>query len=145
MAVDIAGYHEELFQEVHGLADADGRFAEDAFFEVFTGALTDSGEIEATDRVYYMSPRGIRVDGYGGDPVCSDGVLSLIISDFSQSQDITTLTATDMNATFRRLSNFLERTWMRHFATASRNRLRYLALLTSSRHAGPLYPGCDCF
>ena len=110
MAVDIAGYHEELFQEVHGLADADGRFAEDAFFEVFTGALTDSGEIEAADRVYYTSPRGIRVDGYGGDPVASDGVLSLIISDFSQSQEIATLTATDMNATFRRLSNFLERT-----------------------------------
>ena len=110
MAVDIAGYHEELFQEVHSLADADGRFAEDAFFEVFTGALTDSGEIEAADRVYYTSPRGIRVDGYGGDPVASDGVLSLIISDFSQSQEIATLTATDMNATFRRLSNFLERT-----------------------------------
>ena len=110
MAVDIAGYHEELFQEVHGLADADGRFAEDAFFEVFTGALTDSGEIEAADRVYYTSPRGIRVDGYGGDPVASDGVLSLIISDFSQSQEIATLTATEMNATFRRLSNFLERT-----------------------------------
>ena len=56
-----------------------------------------------------MAPRGIRVDGYGGDPAASDGVLSLIIADFNQTQEITTLTATDMNATFRRLSNFLER------------------------------------
>ena len=31
MAVDIAEFHEELFQEIHGLADADGRFVEDAF------------------------------------------------------------------------------------------------------------------
>ena len=109
MAVDIAEYHEELFQEIHGLADADGRFVEDAFFEVFTAALTDAGEIETADRVHHIAPRGIRVDGYGGDPAASDGVLSLIIADFNQSQEVATLTATDMNATFRRLSNFLER------------------------------------
>ena len=109
MAVEIAEYHEELFQEIHGLADADGRFVEDAFFEVFTAALTDAGEIETADRVHHIAPRGIRVDGYGGDPAVSDGVLSLIIADFNQTQEIATLTATDMNATFRRLSNFLER------------------------------------
>ena len=27
MAIDIAEYHEELFQEIHSLADAEGRFA----------------------------------------------------------------------------------------------------------------------
>ena len=109
MAIDIAEYHEELFQEIHGVADADGRFVEDAFFEVFTGALTDAGEIETADRVHHVSPRGIRVDGYGGDPLASDGVLSLIIADFNQAQEVATLTATDMNAIFRRLFNFLER------------------------------------
>ena len=109
MAIDIAEYHEELFQEIHGVADADGRFVEDAFFEVFTGALTDAGEIETADRVHHVSPRGIRVDGYGGDPLASDGVLSLIIADFNQAQEVATLTATNMNAIFRRLFNFLER------------------------------------
>ena len=110
MAVDIAEFHEELFQEIHGLADADGRFVEDAFFEVFTAALTDAGEIETADRIHHTAPRGrIRVDGYGGDPSASDGVLSLIITDFNQTQEIATLTAVDMTATFRRLSNFLER------------------------------------
>ena len=82
---------------------------EDAFFDVFTAALTDAGEIETADRIHHIAPRGIRVDGYGGDPAASDGVLSLIISDFNQTQEVATLTATDMNATFRRLSNFLER------------------------------------
>ena len=110
MAVDIAEFHEELFQEIHGLADADGRFVEDAFFEVFTAALTDAGDIETADRIHHTAPRGgIRVDGYGGDPSASDGVLSLIITDFNQTQEIATLTAVDMTATFRRLSNFLER------------------------------------
>ena len=109
MAIDIAEYHEELFQEVHSRADAEGRFVEDAFFDVLTESLIDAGEIETADRVHYVSPRGIRVDGYGGDPVTSDSVLSLIITDFSQSEEVATLTATNMNATFNRLSNFLGR------------------------------------
>ena len=109
MAIEIDEYHEQLFQEIHGLADADGRFVEDAFFEVLTGSLIDAGEIDTADRVHHVAPRGIRVDGYGGDPVSSDGVLSLIIANFSQTKQIATLTATEMNATFKRLSNFLER------------------------------------
>ncbi|MYC30722.1 MAG: AIPR family protein [Chloroflexi bacterium] len=109
MAIDIAEYHEELFQEVHSRADAEGRFVEDAFFDVLTESLIDAGEIETADRVHYVSPRGVRVDGYGGDPITSDSVLSLIITDFSQSEEVVTLTATNMNATFNRLSNFLGR------------------------------------
>ena len=109
MTIDVAEYHEELFQEVHSRADAEGRFAEDAFFDVLTEALIDAGEIETADRVHHISPRGIRVDGYGGDPVNSDAVLSLIITDFSQSHEVETLTASNMTATFKRLSNFLDR------------------------------------
>ena len=109
MAIDIAEYHEELFQEVHSRADAEGRFVENAFFDVLTESLIDAGEIETADWVHYVSPRGIRVDGYGGDPVNSDSVLSLIVTEFSQSQEIATLTATNMNAIFKRLSNFLDR------------------------------------
>ena len=109
MTIDIAEYHEELFQEIHSRADAEGRFAEDAFFDVVTEALIDAGEIETADRVHHVSPRGIRVDGYGGDPVNSDAVLSLIITDFSQTPEVATLTATNMNATFKRLANFLDR------------------------------------
>ena len=109
MTMDIAEYHEELFQEIHSRADAEGRFAEDAFFEVLSESLIDAGEIETADRVHHVSPRGIRVDGYGGDPLNSDGVLSLIITDFNQSHAVSTLTATSLNATFRRLFNFLDR------------------------------------
>ena len=109
MTIDITEFHEELFQEIHSFADAEGRFAEDAFFDVLTTSLIDAGEIETADRAHHVSPRGIRVDGYGGDPVNSDAVLSLIITDFSQSHDVATLTATNMDATFKRLSNFLDR------------------------------------
>ena len=109
MTIDIAEYHEELFQEIHSRADADGRYVEDAFFDVLTESLVDAGEIETADRVHHVSPRGIRVDGYGGDPVNSDAVLSLIITDFNKSHEVATLTATNLNAIFKRLFNFLDR------------------------------------
>ena len=109
MAINIGEYHEELFQEIHSRADAEGRFAEDAFFDVLSESLIDAGEMETADRVHHVSPRGIRVDGYGGDPVNSDAVLSLIITDFNQSHEVATLTATNLNATFKRLFNFLDR------------------------------------
>ena len=109
MAIEIAEYYEELFQEIHGIADADGRLVEDVFFEVYTDLLTTAGEIETADRVFYTSQRGMRVDGYGGDPAEADGILSLIISDFNQDPDIVTLIARDIESTFNRLLNFLRR------------------------------------
>jgi hypothetical protein len=109
MSTELEEFYKEFFQDIHGTADADGRYAEDAFFELFMSQLVDAGELETADRAPYASPRGVRVDGYGGDPVASDGTLSLIISDFHQSDQVSTLTASDMDAIFKRLSNFLAR------------------------------------
>ena len=109
MAIDVQEFHHELFQDVHAQADADGIYAEDAFFDVFTTMVMDAGDLDAADRAHYVSPRGLRVDGYGGDPLETDGVLSLIVADFNQDSTVATLTATDMDASFRRVSTFLER------------------------------------
>lgn len=107
MADDLQEFHQDFFQDVLGAADAEGRYAEDTFFDLFCEQLVEAGELETADRAQYISLRGVRVDGYGGDPSTSDGVLSLIIADFGQSAEIGTLTATDMDAIFKRLSNFL--------------------------------------
>jgi len=107
MTVELDEFYKEFFQDVHGTADAGGNYAEDAFFELFCEQLVEAGELETADRAPYAPPRGMRVDGYGGDPLSADGVLSLIIADFHQSSEISTLTATEMDAIFKRLSNFL--------------------------------------
>lgn len=109
MTDELLEFHQDFFQDVLGTADADGRYAEDSFFDLFCAQLTEAGELETADRAQYISQRGVRVDGYGGDPTDSEGVLSLIIADFNQSPEITTLTGTDMEAIFRRLSNFMDR------------------------------------
>ncbi len=111
MAITIDEFNRDLFQEMLAKADADGRFVEDVFFEKFCEYLTDAGELDTADRADYRGRpgSGIRVDGYGGDPIDSSGTLSLIIADFNQSHEVGRLTGTEMNAIFQRLSNFLQK------------------------------------
>lgn len=107
MTADLEEFHHELFQQIQRTADADGQYAEDAFFELFCEQIIEAGELETADRAHYVSARGIRIDGYGGDPVLSDGTLSLIIADFNQQPQVETLTGTDMEAVFKRGTAFL--------------------------------------
>lgn len=83
MANDLDDFHAEFFQDIHMAADVDGRFAADAFFDLFCTQLVEAGELESADRAEYVGTRGIRIDGYGGEPT-ADGTLSLIVSDFNQ-------------------------------------------------------------
>ena len=108
MGPDIAEFNQELFQDIMASADADGRYAEDAFFERFCEHLVDAGELETADRAQFLA-RGLRVDGYGGDPRSSEGVLSLIVADFNVSNEIGALGASEMDTIFRRLAAFLSK------------------------------------
>jgi hypothetical protein len=108
MPIDLAEFHQNFFQDVLASADSAGLWAEDAFFEKFCTYLIDAGELELADRAPYTPAKGgMRVDGYGGDPIACDGVLNVIIADFSQSPDVGSLSGTEMEAIFKRLTNFV--------------------------------------
>lgn len=110
MAIEIGDFYREFFQDILGTADSEGRHTEDAFFDLFCSQLVDAGELDTADRMQYLPAKGaLRVDGYGGDPLTTGGVLNLIIADFNQSMEVETLTATDMTAIFKRLFNFLSK------------------------------------
>ena len=97
-------------QDVVAESDANGQFMEDIFFQKFCEHLLEAGDLDSADRVAYQGPpgRGIRVDGYGGDPTDDNmDTFSLLISDFHQAAEIGRLTASELSAIFRRLSNFL--------------------------------------
>lgn len=110
MTVPLDEFYKEFFQDVIAAADVDGQYKEDAFFDQFCDQLVEAGELDSADRAAYVRPSGgLRVDGYGGDPLESEGVLTLIVLDFNQSPEIARLTGTDMEASFKRVSNFLEK------------------------------------
>lgn len=120
---DIESFHEDLFQEVVAWADADGVFKEDSFFDIVCDYLIEAGEFPEAERSYFHPDKsGIRVDGYCGDPLdnkdaagLNEGALGLIIIDLNQSQDIATLTNTDMNKAFKRLSKYIEKSLDKKF------------------------------
>lgn len=106
--MQVEEFAQELLQDVLAESDADGQFHEDVFFQKMCELLMDAGELESADRVPYRSPtKGIRVDGYGGDPADLSGTLDLIVLDFRASPSPGVLTKTEMDAIFRRVSNFL--------------------------------------
>lgn len=115
MSPDIGAFYEDFFQDIHSTAEADQQLAEDTFFDLFCRHLVESGEIDTADRAQYIGARGLRVDGYGGDPIETNGPFTLIIADFKQSNTISTLTATEMTAIFKRLENFLTKSTDRTF------------------------------
>ena len=106
MSDDIDKFYQDFFQDIRSSADADGDFLEASFVERFCDYLIDAGEFDTYDAGHYRAAKGMRVDGYAGDPVEEDGVLTLFISDFNQDTKVATLTKTDMTAIFRRLENF---------------------------------------
>jgi hypothetical protein len=107
----LEAFHNDFFQDILAGADAEQQFKEDQFFEVVSAELVEAGELDSADREYYSKKarkNDMRVDGYGGDPAGSDGVLTLIISDFQTDSKIISLTNTDMLKVFKRLRSFLE-------------------------------------
>ena len=109
-------FAEDFRQRVLVAADAEGQFREDAFFDIACEYLMESGDLDTADRVAYRHPsRGIRVDGYGGDPADAAGTLSLIGLDFSPLPNVGRLVGSQMDAIFQRMKRFviqaLRETW----------------------------------
>ena len=106
-------FYRDFRQEILGRADANEDFIESEFVEYVAEFLVDSGEVESFDYCQYKAERGIRVDGY--NLVEDDGVLNLFISDFRNSEELTSLTKTEISAAFRRLENFFSKSLRQEF------------------------------
>jgi len=104
----IKEFQHDLFQEILGGADARGKFLEEEFLSHFTDHLIDAGEFDTFDPAYYPPKRGMRVDGYAGDPEENDGILTLFVADFHTQEEAGTLTRTEAETFFRRLARFYE-------------------------------------
>ena len=114
-------YFRQLMAEVVAHAGAVGRFHEDAFFELITDELVELGEIDTADRSHHAA-RGLRVDGYAGDPA-EDGSLKIILCDFATDDPPLTLTKTDLDTVLKRgrsfVSHALQAEWRSLIAPSS--------------------------
>lgn len=111
--MDINEFHTEFYQDVLLAADASGTYVADAFFDLFTQHLVEAGEIDTADRSFFES-RGMRVDGYGGDPLDS-GTLTLIILESDLTPNVSNLTKSQMEPAFKRARTFIQQALKHEF------------------------------
>lgn len=108
---ELAEFHRELIADVQGEADVDGIYMAEAFFEKVGELLTEAGELDAADYAYFegrgLDRTTLQVDGYGGDPREAQGVLSLIICDFKDTNVPRAFHKADLESCCNRLLSFL--------------------------------------
>lgn len=114
---EFAVFNSRLCNDVAQDASGDSTQETDSFFYLMSERLEAVGEIETSERAFFDTTIGnktLRVDGSGGDPRDSDGVLSLIISDF-HGDELRTINAQDAKKTFGHLKNFILSAWKTDF------------------------------
>ena len=103
-------FNRQLLAEVHGDVRASGIFVQDVFFDRMAGRLAAAGELETHDRAAaegIFQGKSYKIDGYGGDPRESSGVLSVMICDFQEQDGVQKMNAADANQITTRLVNFV--------------------------------------
>ena len=106
----IAEFNLSLQADVLSSSSENGLSSVDAFFEYVASRLEDAGEIEMSERAAFEATLGakhLRVDGSGGDPRDCEGVLSMVVCDYRESEEPQTLNASDAKRLFGQLINFL--------------------------------------
>lgn len=106
MEQSIQEFFHDFRQELLSGAAAKGCFQLTEFMESFANELVETGFSEGFEPCHFRSPRrGLRVDGYWFD---EEGSLALFIADFDSRNDLESLTKTDVDAAFTRVSNFFQ-------------------------------------
>jgi hypothetical protein len=100
---------EEFFhdfrQELLAGAEANGTYQLERFMDIVSTELIETGFVEGFEHCPYKAPRGMRVDGYWFN---DEGALDLFVADFDCRRSLETLTKTDIEAAFKRVTNFFE-------------------------------------
>lgn len=108
---ELEEFHQSFIADIQGDADALGLYTQEAFFEKTGEILTEAGEIDQCDYAYFegKGKRGVllEVTGSGGDPLNTEGILSLIICDFRLAPEVRVTDAAYLKTQFKRLVEFL--------------------------------------
>lgn len=117
---DLEDFHHDFQNGVMRDADAGGALQNENFFELVADMLSEAGEIESGTWSHHVGEwkrkrpedtrivtRQIAVSGYGGDPKEAEGVLSLILTDFTYNESLRELGSPDIRDRFSKLVEFL--------------------------------------
>lgn len=107
---ELTDFHREFLAEVQGDADGQGFLTTEAFLEKMGDILDEAGELTSLTQCYLegsFSRKALQIDAYSWDPEDGDGVLSLVISDFSREAEPASVAKTEVNRLLSRLVQFV--------------------------------------
>ncbi|GAA6164011.1 AIPR family protein [Pelagimonas sp. KU-00592-HH] len=107
---DLSDFNSSLLEEVRQEANQGGVSEADAFFEWMASRLETEGEIATMDRAEFAgsnSGKTVRIDGIGGHPRESEGVLSVIVCNFLPDGGLHKMNNQEAKKYFGHLINFV--------------------------------------
>lgn len=105
MEQTVEEFFHDFRQELLAGAEANSAFQLSEFVEAIAGELVETGFVEGFELCHYRAQRGMRVDGYWFD---DEGGLDLFVADFDCRAGLESLTRTDVDTAFKRLTAFFE-------------------------------------
>jgi len=106
----LVDFNTDLLQDLRGDAAETDLPIGDLAFERLSATLEAEGELETSDRCDFRTSLGgktLRIDGHGGDPRDSEGVLSVVVCELFDLDEVQTLNAADAKKFFGHLVNFV--------------------------------------
>ncbi|MCE0557313.1 AIPR family protein [Motilimonas sp. E26] len=101
-------FKNELINGVKLSAEKNLCFDEEKFFELISESISEAGILDNIEyHPYRNSNKYMKIDGYSWNPL--EKTLSGIITDFEDSEDIQTITKTDLIKLGKNVSRFLEK------------------------------------
>jgi len=101
----IEDFFHDFRQELLAGSESKGSFHLSEFMETVASELIETGFTEGFELCHFKAQRGMRVDGYWFN---DEGALDLFIADFDSRSSLSSLTKTEVDAYFKRVSNFFE-------------------------------------
>jgi AIPR protein len=100
-----ADFFHDFRQEMLAEAEASSSFQLASFMEAVATELIETGFVEGFEFCHFRAQRGMRVDGYWFN---DEGALDLFVADFDCRNELATLTRTDVDAAFKRITSFFD-------------------------------------
>lgn len=105
MEQTVEDFFHDFRQEMLADAEASSTYQLESFMTAVSNELIETGFVEGFEYCHYRAPRGMRVDGYWFN---DEGALDIFVADFDCRRELGTLTRTEVDAAFKRASNFFE-------------------------------------
>ena len=113
--VSLDDFHQDFMQDIVSQAQSRGISKQEAFFESVCDSLVDEGELSQDYMIAEYNKRDMEVSGYDFD--VERGKLSLLVHCLFQNDDIQTLIKAQIESKFKKLENFLLRSFQKLYDT----------------------------